>query len=307
MAKTKIIYIVGAGRSGTTVLDNILGQVDGFFSGGELAHIWKRGFVQNRLCGCGVPFGSCGVWRAITSKALGGVSLEQAELLAGQVPRTREMQATGRPWSSRRFAARHVQLSGAIRRLYPAILEITGNEIVVDSSKTPSYAYLLAGVPDFEVHVVHMVRDPRAVAFSWARKKLSPSKGPNQYMRTHGPANAAIFWNVWNLQAEGLGSLPIASYTQLRYEDFIASPSGALKTIVRLVGGERVTIPPISNGRIVIHPTHTVSGNPSRFQTGSIELRLDSAWQAELEVRRRWVVNVLAGPFMGRFGYRLRD
>jgi len=33
---TKVLYIAGWGRSGSTILDNVLGQLDGCFSTGEL-------------------------------------------------------------------------------------------------------------------------------------------------------------------------------------------------------------------------------------------------------------------------------
>ena len=35
-APIKVVYITGAGRSGTTLLDILLGELDGFFSAGEM-------------------------------------------------------------------------------------------------------------------------------------------------------------------------------------------------------------------------------------------------------------------------------
>jgi hypothetical protein len=61
----RILYIAGAGRSGSTLLANILGQVEGFFTAGELISIWERGLIQDRFCGCGVPFHDCEVWTGI--------------------------------------------------------------------------------------------------------------------------------------------------------------------------------------------------------------------------------------------------
>lgn len=47
-AEVKVLYIAGWGRSGSTILDNVLGQVEGFFSGGELSYLWERGLSENR-------------------------------------------------------------------------------------------------------------------------------------------------------------------------------------------------------------------------------------------------------------------
>ena len=42
--ETKIIYILGSGRSGTTLLDILLGNEPSFFSAGELNRIPKLDF-----------------------------------------------------------------------------------------------------------------------------------------------------------------------------------------------------------------------------------------------------------------------
>ena len=38
--KVKVLFIAGNGRSGSTILDVILGQLEGFFAVGELRRIW---------------------------------------------------------------------------------------------------------------------------------------------------------------------------------------------------------------------------------------------------------------------------
>jgi hypothetical protein len=49
--KTRILYIAGCDRSGSTILDQILGKLPGWFTVGKLADFWQRGPLQ--LCGCG--------------------------------------------------------------------------------------------------------------------------------------------------------------------------------------------------------------------------------------------------------------
>src|SRR5205823_1051409 len=48
----KVLYIAGPGRSGSTVLDQVLGELPGFVSTGELQALWQRGLVERRPCGC---------------------------------------------------------------------------------------------------------------------------------------------------------------------------------------------------------------------------------------------------------------
>ena len=69
--KFKVLYVAGSGRSGSTILGNILGGVEGFFSVGELRLIWERGLIRNWLCGCGVSFRECPVWSEVVSERSG--------------------------------------------------------------------------------------------------------------------------------------------------------------------------------------------------------------------------------------------
>ena len=67
MDKVKVIYIAGEGRSGSTLLERILGQHNKIFAAGELIHIWERSFMENQLCSCGKSFYECEVWKDIIS------------------------------------------------------------------------------------------------------------------------------------------------------------------------------------------------------------------------------------------------
>jgi hypothetical protein len=49
--RIKVLYIAGFGRNGSTILGNILGELDGFFHGGELNFVWERNLLDNRRCG----------------------------------------------------------------------------------------------------------------------------------------------------------------------------------------------------------------------------------------------------------------
>ena len=63
----KVLYIAGWGRSGSTILTNLLGQVPGFFSGGELRYLWERNLAGGHECGCGEAFLDCKIWSRVGS------------------------------------------------------------------------------------------------------------------------------------------------------------------------------------------------------------------------------------------------
>lgn len=59
----KVLYIAGPTRSGSTIISNILGQIDGFFHAGEVIEAWDRGRIWK--CSCGAFPDVCPVWSKI--------------------------------------------------------------------------------------------------------------------------------------------------------------------------------------------------------------------------------------------------
>ncbi len=68
----KVLYIVGVGRSGSTLLERMLGAVPGSVNAGELNAIFSRVATQDQRCGCGEPFSACPFWQAVGDRAFGG-------------------------------------------------------------------------------------------------------------------------------------------------------------------------------------------------------------------------------------------
>jgi len=206
--ETKVLYVAGWGRSGSTILGRILGQIEGFFSVGELRYIWDRGVIENRLCSCGNPFRECPVWGKVVSRVLGtGGSITAEELvdLRERGLRTRHvlLEPTRRRLQARvALMDRYVQ---ALEKLYPAVQDASGGRVIVDTSKFPSYAYLLRNTPGIKLYLLHLVRDPRAVAYSWASRRkpeLDRGQGTTAVMAPHGLVESSLIWNEWNLAIE---------------------------------------------------------------------------------------------------------
>jgi hypothetical protein len=307
---TRVLFIAGAGRSGSTILDNILGNVGGLVSVGELRYVWERGMLEDRLCGCGERFSACPVWQAVLEEAFGGpdgVDARRMMHLQAQATRIRQLPlALGPARLRRRLDERLEDYLLLLGRLYDAVARVTGARVVVDSSKLPTYGRLVDVAPGVDLTVVHLVRDPRATAFSWQRKKRLPDRQTPSFMQRQGPAKAALLWSVWNATAERLWSRRPARYLRIRYEDFMARPMGTVERIVSAIGEPADGLPFVSETEVELARTHTVAGNPSRFSTGVVELRPDDAWEAGLSTRHRSVVTALTWPLLRRYGYPLQ-
>ena len=202
---TVVLYIAGTGRSGSTLLASILGEVDGVFAAGEVRYLWQRGLTESRLCGCGVPVRECPVWRKVLAQA--GHLDEPARVegvvsLLKRTGRIRNLPAVllGKyRVSTRRGPPLPPGDRAALGDIYAAMADVTGSRVIVDSSKLPAYANVLAATPGIDLRVVHLIRDPRGAAHSWSSHKALADGAARSHMEQIGPAKSAFLWDIWNL------------------------------------------------------------------------------------------------------------
>lgn len=301
----KVVYIVAWKRSGTTILGNALGEMDGFFHAGELRTLWGWGLMRGRLCGCGVPVGECSMWKNVLATSGVGkeVSPEEVRAWHRDAVRMRNLGrlrrfSPGRPsgWNS---LDRYAELLG---RTYRSISSVTGAQVIVDSSKEIPDAELVARLTGITPYFVHLVRDPRAVAHSWQRRKHSPGERKRQEMMVLGPARSTRSWLTVNLLADALSRRVPQRSLRLRYEKFVAEPHATLRRIAALVG-ESPTTTHIEDGAVRLGINHTAGGNPSRLVNGLVELHEDNEWRFKQALRDRILVTALALPTLHRYGY----
>lgn len=307
-APVKVLYVAGLGRSGSTILANTLGQVEGFFSGGELNFIWKHALIENRLCGCGRPARECPFWGPVFDEEFGGRNEGLArEMMRLQYSgaRTRHIPLMLTEGGREKILARLGKFLDNTGRLYKSIRSVSGSRVVVDTSKEPAYGYALGMVPGIDLRVLHLVRDPRAAAYSWAKKKRQPDSADREFMHQKTPAQSAVLWDAWNAAIEALWRESPEKYLRLRYEDFIADPRASFEAMLKLVGEEGAELPLVGEREVKLGISHTVSGNPNRFDTGAVELKQDQAWTEKMSPRDQKLVTALTVPLLKRYHYPL--
>lgn len=300
MDKVTVVFIAGPSRSGSTLLARMLGSVDGFFDAGELIDFWERGILQEGDCGCGAALPRCPVWSKIIRSLEVTTSARQAELMVAlrdrwahsrQAPSRLLTRRLGRPLPTELDPYLH-----GLRDLYRAVVAGTGCPVIVDASKNLGYALLLAGLDAIELHVVHLIRDPRAAAYSWQREVAG--------LRREAPAKSIAQWATRNAVAEVMAITGDLHSTRVRYEDLVASPQPVLRSLLAELGFEAVQLPAFPTpGEIVLGPNHTVYGNPNRFHGGVVKLKEDNAWRQGIRTRDAALVTAMTWPFLIGYGY----
>lgn len=301
-----LLFVGGAGRSGSTVLECMLGEVDGVTVLGEVNHLWERGIRNDELCACGAHFSSCPFWADVGDRAFGGwaaVDLERVETLKDAVDRQRRLPSSARRRPSTRFGDLALEYADLYRRIYVAAAEVAGADVVVDSSKVAPTAMALTHHPGIDMRVLHIVRDARGVAHSWSKVVARPETRGELDMPRMSTLGSTAQWLAHNLAIGGVvrRGVPLA---RLRYEDLVQDPAAELATAWGRLGLPGTCRLPVSaDGVIELRGTHSVAGNPMRFKRGPVPVRVDDAWREEMPAARRRAVGLLAWPALRHYGY----
>jgi len=317
----KVLFLAGKGRSGGTLLAALLGQLPGFFNIGELNRLWDWGLVSESQrfgaaasdyrCGCGEPLQACPTWHAI---------LERADQLVPELAPLAEARIDGDQaavvrWSQTRrlFRARPGGNSGwkaldrytaASSAVYRAITEVTGARVVVDSSRLPIEPVGLGLVPGVDVFVTQLVRDPRAVVYSWKRVKRTSDYSDDEYMPRFSASYTTTSWLARNLVTEAVGRrLPVEV---VQYDDLARDPAAVVRRLAEFVGEPAGDLEFLTSETATIAPSHTVGGNPMRMTSVAIRIAPDYEWRVSIAPRDRFIATAIALPLLHRYHLPVR-
>ncbi|HEX9942578.1 MAG TPA: sulfotransferase [Thermoanaerobaculia bacterium] len=303
----KVVYIMGHGFSGSTLLTFLLGTHPRIATIGELgiAPRGKEGLSpEEYFCSCHTPVRDCGFWQRVSREMKkrghefdiwdadldfrapgGGV----ADVVLRAVQRGALLEAA-RDATLRVIPRAHRELSrvlARIRSLVETVTEIKGCDTFVDASKRPERATLMRRAGGFDdMRVIHLVRDGRAVCWS-CMKNLGV-----------GPEEAARSWLADNHGCEHARRyFPADRWLTLRYEDLCADPQAVLERVYGFIGIYA------KNGFHDFRAAdHHIIGNRMRLSTSS-EIRLDESWKAALNPEQMEIVERRVGPLNRRYGY----
>lgn len=305
-----VLFIAGMGRSGSTLLDRVLGRVPSAVSIGEASQVW-RGLVRGNRCGCGRFLRQCPFWTLVMELAFGGwreLDVDEALRLQHSVDRTRFIAALASPRRPEAFQRRLDAYVSFLSRLYAGIKQASGAELTIDSGKHTSTAYLLRHVPGVRPLVLHLVRDSRGVAYSWTKTVRKSAHADAGEMDRLPPGRTAEQWILHNALLHGLPHAGVPTL-RLRYEDFATHPDHRLAEILAFAGLDpRLCAAPfLPDGRVDLSQgDHTLAGNPMRFRREAVRIRADESWRQELPTAQRRLVTSLTAPLLFGYGYPIR-
>src|SRR5262249_51874961 len=157
-----------------------------------------------------------------------------------------------------------------------------------DSSKNPANGLLVSLVPNVELHVLHVVRNPQNVVASWTKKK--------GYLATHPARRVIAWWWSYNILSEAL-RLRARTYRRVRYEDFASNPAALLEQVAKDTVGAPLNLPFLNGSEATVSLQHVLAGNPDKLDSGKVKIKDVNSPVAS---SRKLMVNLLTFPLQLR-------
>ena len=260
--KPTIIYIVGKGHSGSTLLDLLISSHSAITSVGELKSLSQRtkNKVQDYLrqpCTCGAEqLHDCPFWHKVDQELYRTVSLtlEQIDVYHNDLTQ------------------RAVHNQAIIK----AVQAATDSKFILDSSKNVERLAWLLTCGLFDVRPIHLLRNPLGAVNSQIKKGRSLV----YHVRQHTYAT---------MYARRL--LKDVPHYFVRYEDLATSPQQTVGGIMNWL--DLPFEPSRLNWTQFVH--HNVGGNPIRF-VRQREIRLDTSWRTELSIHQKLLIHLMTLP-----------
>jgi hypothetical protein len=269
-----LLFILGYPHSGTTIVGNVLGAIEGFFHAGEVHYLWERNLRGSEQCSCRHRTSECVLWSRILDAdvrhgvaARKVVAMQRRSIRSANLPRLLATPSRVQPRDDGLAAYLRV-----IADLYRRMASETGARVIVDSSKWPAdgAAARLLGPFGIDTYFLHLVRDPVDVIASRQRILIRTRAGR---LDTPHLIYDSLGWSGLNLAAR----LVRARHGRRRsllmsYEDFIRAPRHSVSRIMRFLG-EGGRPPFIDDQAVSLSTEHSLGGSRQRFETGVVRVR----------------------------------
>ncbi len=227
----KVVFVMGGGHCGSTLLDLILGSHTQAFSLGELKSLATYRLEDGALCG--ICKDACPFWDGKVSRRV----LRHAFL--GAHSRQPIVQALYKRYGGMQVA------------LYGHLAQAAGVSLLIDSSKSIWWirrqCRAIALRPSTEAYLIHMIRDGRAVANSYLRRY--PERGMER---------VATEWARDTKKREAyIQKFSASRRMTLSYEQLVSDPEGTAGWLCEWLGIEMEP----EMLRYWLHDHHLVGGN----------------------------------------------
>ena len=251
----RILYIMGTGRSGTTILEILLANNPGVFGVGEVTYIFQDGFIEDVTCSCGEQTSSCDLWSRIRQLCdWSRDDISDLFTLFGKIAGHSRFPQVATGLVSQGAKKQFQQVNEC---LFGAVAELTKTSVIVDSSKRPGRALALFRAFPGRVQVICLTRSPAGLVAAFQKSDTAEQlpKKPLGACAYYLYAMACLRIAAWQLGTRAL---------LIRYEDLMSEPQETLGKIESWGGIDLSTVKLKIAENQWLEVGHIVTGNRFR-------------------------------------------
>lgn len=297
----KLVYLVSNHNAGSTPIALVANAHPAMVSPGEMVGPGGRFHdTQGPVCSCGNTVDICPFWKEVGARYqkknfpwqpdkwgldfrfpghtwLSRFALNRPDLLAWRLSL-----CSGLPWFSKKIEnmlTRNLEFARIV-------LNVSGREVILDASKHPQRLYHLCRIPELDLRIIHLLRDPRG----WCNSRRKNFNEPLE--------QTAHRWVEQNSRISKIISrIPQSQNITLRYEEFCEDPQSAMMRIWTLADLPTITLPDDLNTI-----QHHLLGNRMRTQR-NLKITQDLSWQTQLSIDEQKTIEQITAPVADHFGY----
>lgn len=293
-AKLPLVYILSTGRSGSTLLDVLLGAQPACWTLGEF-HLLDIGVGRQMQCGCHHQLSQCDFWGAIVERVRRAMRFPIGYFRSGRFPNGKVLRWSllpsflwGGPLLAHRPAAEAYAASnlGAMQEARYAAEE-RQDEVrwIIDASKDPYRLLWLQASGYFDIRVIHLIRRPEGFVANMMRSANATG--------TMAVIKYAGRWLVDNLL--GLVLLwrmfwPEAVKT-VHYEELATEPEAVIRELCRWL---EVPFDPDRTLSTRYEVNHGIAGNRPRWE--QLDIRFEEPWRVTMPSAHQKLIAFVTAP-----------
>lgn len=292
--KLRLVYILSTGRSGSTLLDVLLGAQPECWTLGEF-QLLDISVGRQSPCGCLEPLGQCDFWGPILERVRRTMRFPIGYFRSGRHPGGKVVRwahlpsiLTGGPLRSQRAVAEAYAASNlaALEEAKEAAEDQDGDITwLIDASKDPYRLLWLQASGHFDIRVIHLIRRPEGFVANMMRSAGATDTG--------AAVKYAGRWLVDNLI--GIALLwrmfwPDA-VKRVRYEDLASDPERALGEICHWLD---IPCDPDRASATRYTVNHGVAGNHPRWE--DLPVTFEENWRTTMPPLQQRLISLVTAP-----------
>jgi hypothetical protein len=288
MPKVKLIYIMGAGRSGTTALATFLGTNNDIQVLGEMHQLFEH--IHELIpCSCGKTLKKCDYWSKVLEH------LPQKEFIE-----VNDLKNICQSVEKHTMIIHHLlngnnfkkakQYLPFLENIFTSCNQVNGKPVLLDSSKYISRALALRNIENIDLKVIYMVRDSRGVVNSFSK----------QVQTSRGTISSILYYLIVNLAAQIVCWTGLrGKYIKVRYEDMMEHPDDFFKKLEKFLGSDLKKTCELVASRGDFKTGHLIGGNRLK-KNKTIKFKADVKWNLSQSRMKQFLIYICTFPIMVR-------